>query len=102
MSPDDDSFRSRRMPATLARMARAVFSGGRHAVRDVEPDFWRNLRAELLAGRGEDPRLYERTRSTSRERRAAYLESMDGKERARQELRDEAAQGLWTDPGETD
>ena len=51
MSPDDDSFRSRLTPATLARMARAVFSGGRHAVRDVEPEFWRNLRAELLAGR---------------------------------------------------
>ena len=69
-------------------------------VFDWEPSV--STGAELLAGRGEDPRLYERTRSTSRERRAAYLESMDGKERARQELRDEAAQGLWTDPGETD
>ena len=58
--------------------------------------------AELLAGRGEDPRLHERTRSTHRERRAGYLEQMDGKERARQELRDEASQGIWTDPGKTE
>ncbi len=55
--------------------------------------------AELLAGRGQDPRLYERTRATAKERRAAYLEQMDAKERARQELRDEAKRGLWTDPG---
>ncbi|WP_099332079.1 GTPase ObgE [Actinomyces minihominis] len=55
--------------------------------------------AELLAGRGEDPRLYERTRSTARERRAAFLEKMDAKEAARQELRDERAAGIWTDPG---
>lgn len=56
--------------------------------------------AELLAGRGEDPRLHERTRTTNRERRASYHEQMDAKERARQELRDEGAQGIWTDPAE--
>lgn len=58
--------------------------------------------AELLAGRGEDPRLHERTRITNRERRSAYYEQMDAKERARQELRQEAAEGLWTDPGEAE
>lgn len=67
-------------------------------VFDWEPSI--GTGAELLAGRGEDPRLYERTRATRRERRDAYLDSMDAKEAARQELRDEAAQGMWTDPGE--
>ena len=35
----------------LLRMARAALHGGWRSVRDVEPDFWLNLRAELLAGR---------------------------------------------------
>ncbi len=35
----------------LWRMLRALMHGGWRAVRDVEPEFWRNLRDELLAGR---------------------------------------------------
>lgn len=35
----------------LLRMLRALMHGGWRAVRDVEPEFWRNLRDELLAGR---------------------------------------------------
>lgn len=65
---------------------------------DWEPSI--STGAELLAGRGDDPRLYERRRSTRRERREAYLEQMDAKERARMELREEADRGVWTDPGE--
>lgn len=56
--------------------------------------------AELLAGRGEDPRLYERRRATHRERRSSYLDQMDAKERAREELRRERDLGVWTDAGE--
>lgn len=67
-------------------------------VFDWEPSI--GTGAELLAGRGEDPRLYERSRATRRERREAYLDSMDAKEAAREELRAEAREGLWTDPGE--
>lgn len=67
-------------------------------VFDWEPSI--GTGAELLAGRGEDPRLYERSRATRRERREAYLDSMDAKEAAREELRAEGRQGLWTDPGE--
>ncbi|MDP2007625.1 MAG: chloride channel protein [Rubrivivax sp.] len=37
--------------ATLMRLARAVMHDGWRAVRDVEPEFWRNLRDELLTGR---------------------------------------------------
>ena len=56
--------------------------------------------AELLGARGTDARVEDyRRRRTNVERRARYHESMDAKEAARQELRDEAAGGLWTDPG---
>ena len=56
--------------------------------------------AELLGARGTDARVEDyRRRRTNVERRARYHESMDAKEAARQELRDEAAEGLWTDPG---
>ena len=33
------------------RLARALLHGGWRAVHDVEPDFWHNLKAELMAGR---------------------------------------------------
>ncbi len=55
---------------------------------------------ELLGRRGEDRRLQDWSRATRRERREAYKASMDAKEAARQELRDEGDLGLWTDPGE--
>ena len=53
--------------------------------------------AELLGARGTDARLENRRRRTNAERRAQYHARMDAKEAARQELRDEAAAGLWTD-----
>ena len=53
--------------------------------------------AELLGARGTDPRVDRPHRRTSAERRAQYHALMDAKEAARQELRDEAAEGLWTD-----
>ena len=37
-------------------------------------------------------------RRTNEQRRAEYKERMDAKEAARAALREEAAQGLWTDP----
>ena len=54
--------------------------------------------AELLGARGHDARLEQVDRATRKERRDAYLGSMDAKEAARQELRDERDSGLWTDP----
>ena len=52
---------------------------------------------ELLGARGTDARMEDRHRRTNAERRAHYHELMDAKEAARQELRDEAAEGIWTD-----
>ncbi|MDO4899523.1 GTPase ObgE [Actinomyces sp.] len=53
--------------------------------------------AELLGARGTDARLEDRHRRTNAERRAQYHDWMDAKEAARRQLRDEAAEGLWTD-----
>lgn len=53
---------------------------------------------ELLGARGTDMRVEDvRRRRTNVERRADYHAMMDAKEAARQELRDEAAEGIWTD-----
>ena len=52
---------------------------------------------ELLGARGTDLRLEGSRRRTNVERRSQYHEMMDAKEAARQQLRDEAAEGLWTD-----
>lgn len=54
--------------------------------------------AELLGSRGQDLRLDQSTRPSRKERREAYLGNMDAKEAARQQLREEGAAGLWTDP----
>ena len=53
--------------------------------------------AELLGARGTDARLEDRHRRTNVERRTQYHARMDAKEAARRELRDEAAEGIWTD-----
>ncbi|MEO6407528.1 MAG: chloride channel protein [Burkholderiaceae bacterium] len=47
------NLESRRPPfwAALLRVARAAITGGLAAVRGIDPDFWRNLRGELVAGR---------------------------------------------------
>ncbi len=58
--------------------------------------------AELLGGRGQDLRLDQVERRTSRERREAYYAGMDAREAARKELQTERSRGLWTDPGEGD
>ncbi len=54
--------------------------------------------AELLGPRGTDLRLEEAGRATRKERRAAYLEGMDAKSAAREELWMEREAGKWTDP----
>ena len=58
--------------------------------------------AEMLGARGTDMRVEDYRRRTNTERRRQYHESMDAKEAARQELRDEAAEGLWTDASSWD
>lgn len=63
---------------------------------DFEP--LQSAGAELLGARGQDLRLGGSTRRTNQERREQYHQMMDGKEAARQNLRREAEQGLWTDP----
>ena len=52
---------------------------------------------ELLGARGTDLRINPSHRRTNVERRAQYHEMMDAREAARAELRQEAAEGLWTD-----
>ena len=37
--------------AAAVRDKRSVWRGGWSAIRDIEPDFWRNLRGEMVAGR---------------------------------------------------
>ncbi len=52
MPPNEDSPQSPRPTSSgLRRMGLALLHGGWRAVRDVEPEFWNNLRGELLAGR---------------------------------------------------
>ena len=63
---------------------------------DFEP--MQSAGAELLGARGQDLRLGGSSRRTNQERREQYHQMMDGKEAARQNLRREAEQGLWTDP----
>lgn len=53
---------------------------------------------ENVAPRGEDSRLLQQMRPTRRERKAAYHQSMDAKEAARQELQQEREAGHWTNP----
>ena len=38
-------------PSGALRVARAWLRGGWRAAHDIEPEFWRNLQRELLAGR---------------------------------------------------
>lgn len=49
--PDDDSRPQHISLAALWRTLRLALRGGWHTVRDVEPEFWRNLQTELTAGR---------------------------------------------------
>ena len=53
--------------------------------------------AELLGQRGTDVRVEDYHRRTNAERREKYHNRMDAKEAARQELRDEREEGIWTD-----
>ena len=54
--------------------------------------------AELLGPRGTDLRFEEPVRASRKERKEAYLDRMDAKEEARQELWQEREAGHWTDP----
>ncbi len=58
--------------------------------------------AEHLGRRGQDLRLEQSSRPTRKERRAEFLDQMDAKEAARQELFEEGSAGLWTDPSQAD
>jgi H+/Cl- antiporter ClcA len=52
MPPRRDTGTTVRMGlGRIIRVARTALHGGWRSVRDVEPDFWFNVRAELLAGR---------------------------------------------------
>ncbi|MBO3723920.1 GTPase ObgE [Actinomyces bowdenii] len=57
---------------------------------------------ELLGARGTDLRIDQSHRRTNAQRREQYHEMMDAKEAARAELRQEAAEGLWTDASHWD
>ena len=58
--------------------------------------------AEMLGACGTDMRVEDYCCRMNTERRRQYHESMDAKEAARQELRDEGAEGLWTDASSWD
>jgi H+/Cl- antiporter ClcA len=49
--PADDPNKRHAAGADFVRLARAWLRGGWRTARDVEPEFWRNLRREVLAGR---------------------------------------------------
>ena len=51
LPPDSGAPARRITPAALWRWLRLVLHGGWRTVRDVEPEFWRNLQTELTAGR---------------------------------------------------
>lgn len=65
-------------------------------VFDWEPTI--STGAELLAGRGQDARLFENHRRTNKERRRDYQQLMDSKADARKLLDEEAQLGIWTSP----
>ncbi|MGO3041810.1 GTPase ObgE [Ancrocorticia populi] len=56
--------------------------------------------AELLGPRGTDLRFEEPTRASRKERKEAYLDRMDAKTEARDELWQEREAGHWTDPSD--
>ncbi|MCL2787933.1 MAG: GTPase ObgE [Micrococcales bacterium] len=56
---------------------------------------------ELLGARGSDPRLEDRRRRTTPDRRREYAERMDAKAAARAELWTERLAGHWSDPADT-
>ncbi|NLE70771.1 MAG: GTPase ObgE [Actinomycetales bacterium] len=79
--------------------AEVVIGDGDDAVVfDWEPTL--TTGAELLGGRGTDPRLEERGRASRAERRREHAERMDAKAAARSELWTEREAGRWTDPAE--
>lgn len=50
-APIDDAAAQPTSLKGVVRVARAWLHGGWRAARDVDPEFWRNLQRELLAGR---------------------------------------------------
>jgi len=76
-----------------------VIGPGAGLVFDWEPTL--TSAAELMtAPRGSDPRLADGRRPTHETRRRGYLERMDAKAEAREQLRRERESGLWTDDAE--
>jgi GTP-binding protein len=85
---EDDLFRAGAVPGSSVTIAGRVF--------DWEPTL--SSTAELITSpRGTDERLGDRTRATYKTRRQSYLERMDAKAAARDELLAERAAGVWTD-----
>jgi GTP-binding protein len=73
-----------------------VIGAGSGVVFDWEPTL--TSTAELAtAPRGTDPRLIDNQRPTHSKRRDSYLERMDAKAAAREELLRERKAGMWTD-----
>ncbi|WP_430592766.1 GTPase ObgE [Humidisolicoccus flavus] len=75
--------------------ATVVIGRNNATVFDWEPTL--TSTAELVGNRGTDPRLDQVTRRTRGERREKYLDRMDAKQEARDELQRERSAGLWTD-----
>ncbi|MCS5733570.1 GTPase ObgE [Herbiconiux daphne] len=77
-----------------------VIGSGNGVVFDWEPTL--TSTAELVTSpRGSDPRLDDKRRRTSNQRREEYFELMDAKAEARAELVREKEAGLWQDEDES-
>jgi len=93
---EDDLFKAGAIAGSTV-----VIGPGEGIVFDWEPTL--TSAAELLTGpRGTDDRIGDRTRRTSKDRRASYQERMDAKEAARAELRAEREAGLWREDADAD
>jgi GTP-binding protein len=85
---EDDLFKAGAVPGSPVTIAGRVF--------DWEPTL--SSTAELITSpRGTDERIGDRTRATYKTRRQSYLDRMDAKAAARDELQAERGAGMWTD-----
>ncbi|MFP7760697.1 GTPase ObgE [Marisediminicola sp. LYQ134] len=88
---EDELFKSGALAGSTV-----VIGAGNGIIFDWEPTL--TSTAELAtAPRGTDPRLVDNQRPTHNKRRQTYLERMDAKAAARDELVEERGAGLWTD-----
>ncbi|HHW82407.1 MAG TPA: GTPase ObgE [Actinomycetales bacterium] len=89
---EEELFRAGARPGATVVIGPA--EGG--VVFDWEPTMLTG--AEHLGPRGTDSRLEDDYRPTREERRQRYLDRMDAKTAARDELAEERDEGIWTDP----